>query len=53
VLLLCFGVFESVEGPEWLEEQFDRKFDNVEDYFDWLREESRFRGNVNVGEAEQ
>jgi hypothetical protein len=48
VLPLCFGVFESVEGPEWLEEQFDRKFDNIEDYFDWLREESRFGGSSTI-----
>jgi superfamily II DNA helicase RecQ len=48
VLPLCFGVFESVEGPEWLEEQFDRKFDNIEDYFDWLGEESRFGGSSTI-----
>jgi superfamily II DNA helicase RecQ len=44
VLPLCFGVFESVEGPGWLYEQFERKFENIEDYFDWLGEESRFGG---------
>ena len=44
VLPLCFGVFESVEGPGWLYEQFERKFENMEDYFDWLGEKSRFGG---------
>ncbi|KAM0714674.1 hypothetical protein Q7P37_003053 [Cladosporium fusiforme] len=44
VLPLCFGVFESIEGPGWLHEQFERKFENIEDYFDWLGEESRFGG---------
>lgn len=44
VLPICFGVFESVEGPGWLYEQFDRKFDNIEEYFDWLGEKTRFGG---------
>lgn len=44
ILPLCFGVFESVEGPGWLEEQFDRMFDSIEEYFDWLGEGSRFGG---------
>ena len=48
VLPLCFGVFESVEGPEWLQEQFNRQFDNIEDYFDWLGEESRFGGSIAI-----
>jgi hypothetical protein len=48
VLPLCFRVFESVEGPEWLQEQFDRQFDNIEDYFDWLGEESQFRGSSTI-----
>ena len=48
VLPLCFGVFESVEGPEWLQEQFNRRFDSIEDYFDWLGEESRFGGTTTI-----
>jgi hypothetical protein len=48
VLPLCFGVFESVEGPEWLQEQFSRQFDSIEDYFDWLGEESRFGGTTTI-----
>jgi superfamily II DNA helicase RecQ len=48
VLPLCFGVFESVEGPEWLQEQFNRRFDSIEDYFDWLGEESRFGGTSTI-----
>lgn len=43
VLPLCFGVFESVEGPGWLYEQFERKFENMEDYFDWLGEGEQIR----------
>ena len=38
-------MFESVEGLEWLQEQFDRHFDNLEDFFDWLGEETRFGGS--------
>jgi hypothetical protein len=41
-------MFESVEGLEWLEEQFNRQFDSIEDYFDWLGEESRFGGSSTI-----
>jgi hypothetical protein len=34
VLLLCYSVFESVEGVDWLQEQFDRSFVNIEAFFD-------------------
>ena len=44
VLPICFGVFESVEGLPWLHEQFERKFDSVEEYFDWLGEKTQFGG---------
>ncbi|KAM0713375.1 hypothetical protein Q7P37_010337 [Cladosporium fusiforme] len=44
VLPLCFGMFERVDGGEWLREQFDRDFENIEEYFDWLGEKSRFGG---------
>lgn len=39
ILPLCFGVFESVEGPGWLQQQFGQKFDNIEGYFGWRRGE--------------
>jgi hypothetical protein len=41
-------VFESIEGLEWLQEQFNRQFDSIEDYFDWLGEESRFGGSSTI-----
>lgn len=37
-------MFERVDGGEWLREQFDRDFENIEEYFDWLGKESRFGG---------
>lgn len=48
VLPLCFGIFESVDGPDWIQEHFSRKFDGIEGYFDWLGEESRFGGNIAI-----
>lgn len=44
VLPLCFGLFESVEGADWLEEHCSRRFTTIQDYFDWLGEETRFGG---------
>ena len=44
VLPLCFGMFRSVEGVKWLEERFEREFKGIEEYFDWLGEESEFGG---------
>ncbi|KAI7295671.1 hypothetical protein KC343_g82 [Hortaea werneckii] len=41
-------IFEGVEGPGWLHEQFERKFEKMEDYFDWLGEESRFGGGSEI-----
>ena len=45
VLPLCYGVFQSVEGLGWLQERFERRFNMMEEYFDWLGEECRFGGS--------
>lgn len=42
VLPLCFGIFESVGGADWLKEQFGREFSDIETYFDWLGESTQF-----------
>ena len=44
VLPLCVGIFRSVKGFGWLEERFEREFKGIEEYFDWLGEESEFGG---------
>ncbi|KAK5674103.1 hypothetical protein LTS10_013148 [Elasticomyces elasticus] len=44
VLPLCFGIFESTHGEDWLHENFSRSFVDIELYFDWLGEETRFGG---------
>jgi superfamily II DNA helicase RecQ len=45
VLPLCFGVFESLGGDDWLRKHFGREFVTVQSYFDWLGEETRFGGD--------
>ena len=44
VLPLCYGVFLSAEGLGWLQERFEQEFKGIEEYFDWLGEESEFGG---------
>jgi superfamily II DNA helicase RecQ len=44
VLPLCYGIFHSPGGPRWLEERFGRRFGDIDAFFDWLGEESRFGG---------
>ena len=34
VLPLCYSVFESMEGVDWLQEQFGRSFVDIEAFFD-------------------
>jgi hypothetical protein len=48
VLPLCYGVFESVEGVDWLQEQFGRSFVDTEAFFDWLGEGARFGGDASI-----
>jgi hypothetical protein len=48
VLPLCYGVFESVEGVDWLQEQFGRSFVDIEAFFDWLGEGTRFGGDDSI-----
>lgn len=42
MLPLCFGIFESVSGVDWLKEHFGRAFGDIEAYFDWLGECTQF-----------
>ena len=44
VLPLCYGIFLSTQGHEWLQERFDRAFESIESFFDWLGEESQLGG---------
>lgn len=44
VLPLCYGIFDSAQGGEWLYDQFGRRFYNLTEFFDWLGEESTFGG---------
>jgi len=44
VLPLCYGIFESEQGGEWLHDRFGRHFQSIADYFDWLGEECLFGG---------
>jgi hypothetical protein len=48
VLPLCYGVFESVEGADWLYERFGRLFVDIEAFFNWLGEGTRFGGDVSI-----
>ncbi|KAJ9629274.1 hypothetical protein H2203_001644 [Taxawa tesnikishii (nom. ined.)] len=48
VLPLCYGIFVSAGGARWLEDHFRRRFAGVEDFFDWLGEETRFGGGMAV-----
>jgi len=47
VLPLCYGVFHSIDGPSWLQEEFGRRFSSFMEYMDWVGEESRL-GNAKV-----
>ena len=42
VLPACYGVFQSTLGRSWLCEQFEREFNGIEEYFDWVGEETIF-----------
>ena len=44
VLPICYGIFNSVGGGEWIRDEFGREFANIEDFFDWLAEECYFGG---------
>ncbi|KAK3113149.1 hypothetical protein LTR53_009833, partial [Teratosphaeriaceae sp. CCFEE 6253] len=44
VFPLCYGIFKSAQGGQWLYDHFGRHFDSVAGYFDWLGEESVFGG---------
>jgi hypothetical protein len=44
VLPLCYGIFFHATGADWLSERFDRRFRDVESFFDWLGEECNFGG---------
>jgi len=44
VLLICYGIFNSVRGGKWIRDEFGREFANIEDFFDWLAEEYYFGG---------
>ncbi|TKA72745.1 hypothetical protein B0A55_09950 [Friedmanniomyces simplex] len=44
VLPLCYGIFISLDGPQWLRREFDRHFNSVAAYFDWFGEETEFGG---------
>jgi len=44
ILPLCYGLFESSQGPSWIRERFERTFHNTGQYFDWLGEETEFGG---------
>ena len=44
VLPLCYGIFQSGLGSKWLLEEFGRTFTEMEEFFDWLGEESKFGG---------
>jgi hypothetical protein len=44
VLPLCYGIFFYATGADWLSERFDRRFRDIESFFDWLGEECDFGG---------
>lgn len=44
VLPICHGIFNSVGDGEWIKGKFGREFANVEEFIDWLAEESEFGG---------
>lgn len=44
VLPLCYGVYGSLQGPAWVEERFERRFDTLEEYTEWLGDETEFGG---------
>lgn len=44
VLPVCYGVFHSGSGMEWLKREFGQRFRDVEGYMDWVGEESVLGG---------
>jgi hypothetical protein len=44
VLLLCYSIFLYAIGADWLSERFDRRFRDIESFFNWLGEECDFGG---------
>lgn len=44
VLPLCYGVYSSPDGPTWVKEHFERTFNTVDEYIEWLGEETEFGG---------
>ncbi|KAM0714670.1 hypothetical protein Q7P37_003050 [Cladosporium fusiforme] len=44
VLPLCYGIYGSILGGQWLLERFERSFSSIDSFFDWLGEETTFGG---------
>jgi hypothetical protein len=48
VLPICYGIFSSVGGEEWIREEIGREFEKEEDFFDWLAKECDFGGGTAI-----
>ena len=44
VLPVCYGVWMRMDGRRWIEEEFGRKFNRVEEYMEWIGKGSEFGG---------
>jgi hypothetical protein len=46
VFPLCYGIFVSPGGRQWLQERFQRQFSSIQTYLSWLGETGSLEGNV-------
>ena len=43
-MLLCYGIFCSSSAEEWLLEQFQQRFRDVNEFLGWCGKPTSFRG---------
>jgi len=48
VLPLCYGIWKSIDGRQWLQQHFQRAFLSIEEYLNWIGESSRFGGDTAI-----
>jgi hypothetical protein len=41
---LCYGIFYKSSAGEWLEEHFQQRFDNIDDFLKWCGKPTTFGG---------
>jgi hypothetical protein len=41
---LCYGIFYGDSAQEWLFEQFQQRFDNIDEFLEWCGRSTSFGG---------